>query len=55
MKTKKNLNTECLEGKLIQMKKKLTVLSQKNNQDMEAIKSEAELLLAKSEETNVNF
>ena len=41
MKTKKNLNTECLEGKLNQMKKKLTVLSQKNNEEMEVIKSQA--------------
>ncbi len=31
MKTKKNLNTDGLENRLNQTKKKLTALSQKNN------------------------
>lgn len=34
IKTKKNLNTECLQTKLVQIKKKLTLLSQKNNEQM---------------------
>lgn len=34
LKAKRNLNTEALDNKLHQIKKKLTTLSQKNNQEM---------------------